>query len=60
MGVVPNILGGILEWEYCLNQLHENCTIGPPALTLVDICNTGYVQAAIGDVSKIVAKCRWL
>ena len=34
-----------------MNQLHENCTIGTE---IGDISNTGYVQAAIGDVSKIV------
>ena len=33
------------------DQLNENCTISNET---AEIGNTGYVQAAIGDVSKIV------
>ena len=48
--VAPNILGGILE-SIVRDQLNENCTISNET---AEIGNTGYVQAAIGDVSKIV------
>ena len=45
--VAQNILGGILN-DIVMNQLNENCT------EIADTGNSGYVQAAIGDVSKIV------